>query len=244
MTLEKKHLYQNQNYNLSKRRKYLLARLIRYEKQSTPRIKVRKIFKLGMGVVKNFNKKYPNFFINKLPSISQWLKADAYAHSSVKFTTEALGWTRKISYLQDCTHHDEEMVCGYYYYEFSKRYKRRLTFNQSHSWKIYRHTFYLWHLKKRITKRLVRIVKRKHRKPIFSVRHYAKLSNNLLYLKALYSTSLPVIDIYKFLVVRVMKKQIIYSLPNNFFTTNVSKLFFFNLLTCSIQFFCSLLLIF
>lgn len=226
---------------MSKRRKHLLSRLIRYEKKRLKPVTMRRLFKAGARLL-SLLKKEKTFSINGLvKKLNPWLDSDPFAHSSMKFSAELTHWLKSFFYLPDCSIKGKRVYSGWYYIEFSKKYKK---FAKRDACKAltFRNLFYLWHMKKRLTKRLVRIIKRKTRKPVFKVKHLAKQSNNLFILRSFYSFFLPINDAHFILAIRLvakLKKILPATLPHR----DRQALFFFNFLPCSIQFFSSLLLI-
>lgn len=226
---------------MSKRRKHLLSRLIRYEKRGLRSVTIKKLFKAGVRFLALL-KKEPSFTTSNLSKkLTPWLDSDAFAHSSLKFSTEITHWLRSFFYLPDCSIKGKKVYSGWYYLEFSKKYKKFAKRDASKAL-TFRNLFYLWHMKKRLTKRLVRVIKRKTRKPIFKIKHLAKQSNNLFILRSFYSFLLPINEVHLILALRVVSK-LKKTLPTTFSHKDRRALFFFNFFPCSIQFFSSLLLI-
>lgn len=220
---------------MSKRRKHLLSRLIRYEKRALRSVSVKKIFTNGSRLLALL-KKEPTYSIPSLVTkLNPWLESDDFAHSSVKFSKEITHWFGSFFYLPDCSMKGKRVYSGWYYLEFSKKYKKFAKKDASKAL-TFRNLFYLWHMKKRLTKRLVRVIKRKNRKPVFKLKHFAKQSNNLFILRSFYSSLLPITDIHFVLAVRLVSK-LKKTLPVNFIFKDRRALFFFNFFHVQSNFF-------
>lgn len=177
---------------MSKRRKYLLSKLVRYEKRPLRPASLYKIISLGLNL---WRKAESLGSVPSLTKLNQWLDSDQFSHSALKFSTELTHWVGSFFYLPDCSIKGKKVYSGWYYIDFIKRYKK---FAKKETSKVlpFRNTYFLWHMKKRLTKRLVRIVKRKTRKPVFNLRHSAKQSNNLFIIKAKYTLLLPLEELH------------------------------------------------